>query len=425
MKRILFCWQLGANYGHLGQDLPVAQVLHQRGDEISFALPDVRLAAKRLTPLGIRYVMAPILVPTPAPPFRLGNLAEILLTVGFADELTLLGLIEAWRRIFELVQPDAIVLDYAPMALLAARIAKVPALQLTTGFDVPPNVTPMPAMLPPEAAPAVRLAAAEVLVAKRIRAVLAADTAQPVSSLQELVGSVPTLFTNFPELDHYGPRDDAAYIGPIFADIPGSSVEWPRCSRQRVFAYLRPSLPGVRALLDALAAANVAVVCAMPGASRALVEVYESDTFKLFRHAVPLGALLGSADLVVSYGGVGTTAAALLAGVPLLIAPELVEQQLTGVRVEELGAGQMVLGDRSQAAFSQKLLSLLEQATFQKAATAFAQQHASYRVPQAVGRVVEAIDALFTSAVQPGECPLPVAPAPGLGCGKTISFPNE
>lgn len=59
MKRILLCWQLGANYGHLGQDIPVAEALRERGIDVSFALCNLRLAAERLAPRGFRYVMAP------------------------------------------------------------------------------------------------------------------------------------------------------------------------------------------------------------------------------------------------------------------------------------------------------------------------------------------------------------------------------
>jgi UDP:flavonoid glycosyltransferase YjiC (YdhE family) len=64
-------------------------------------------------------------------------------------------------------------------------------------------------------------------------------------------------------------------------------------------------------------------------------------------HPIALGPLLPTANWVVSYGGVATTAAALLAGVPLLIVPQVVEQPLLGLCVERIGAGVLV-GFRAQ-----------------------------------------------------------------------------
>lgn len=390
------CWQLGANYGHLGQDLPIAEALRETGIDVSFAISNMRLAAERLAPRGFRYVMAPVPPTVQNPPFALGSFAEILLTTGFADQLTLNGLVHGWRQLFDLIRPDALILDYAPVALLAARLSGRPALQLSTAFDVPPATTPLPSMLPPSAAPVERLQAAESLVNKRIRSLFEAAGAKRLNSVQELLTAAPTLLTTFPELDHYGTRDHGDYIGPILSDVPGPTVTWPDGARPHVFAYLRPSVPGIQALLDALAASGAAVVCAIPGASPALIDRYQSECFRVLPRGVPLTGLLTETDAVVSYGGVGTTAAALLAGLPLLIVPENVEQQLVGARVSAMGAGRVVLGARSQESFAQELRGLMEQSEPRHAARIFAERHRGYSTAESVQRVVKAINSLLT-----------------------------
>jgi UDP:flavonoid glycosyltransferase YjiC (YdhE family) len=403
VKRVLFAWQLGANYGHLGQDLPVAEGLRALGYEVSFVLPDLRLAAERLGPRGFSYAMAPLPIGALNPPYPPGNFAEILLATGFADELTCFGLVEGWLHLFSLIQPDILVLDYAPMALLAARAAAVPALMLSTGFDVPPATSPLPSIRPTESIPPQRLMAADALVLKRVNAVLAIRGQPPCLALSDLFAAVPTLFTTFAELDHYGARLQAQYIGPILSTVPGSPIHWSADeARRRFFAYLRPTVPGVEALLNALAESGASVVCAMPGAPDAVCKRYASATLQLLPRAVALEPLMRTADVVVSYGGSATTAAALLAGAPLLIAPQMVEQELIGRRVEELGAGIVIKGARSKELFARTLSRLIEEGSYRAAARAFAAKYADHDTPQAVGHVTRLI-AKMGSTVTPSD----------------------
>lgn len=45
MSRILFVWELGAHFGHLSRDIPVAQRLCEEGHQVRFAVRDTRAAA--------------------------------------------------------------------------------------------------------------------------------------------------------------------------------------------------------------------------------------------------------------------------------------------------------------------------------------------------------------------------------------------
>ena len=47
--------------------------------------------------------------------------ADLLLNIGFGDVNCLRAHLQAWRNLFGLVQPDLIVCDHSPMALLAAQ----------------------------------------------------------------------------------------------------------------------------------------------------------------------------------------------------------------------------------------------------------------------------------------------------------------
>jgi UDP:flavonoid glycosyltransferase YjiC (YdhE family) len=382
MKRILFAWQLGLNYGHLGQDLPIAEALRDEGYEVVFAVPDLRLGAQYLRPKRFTYLMSPLPMGSRNPPYPPGNLAEILLAAGFAEELTCMGLIEGWCHLIEMIRPDALVLDYSPFALVATRCLGIPAVQVSAGFDVAPSANPLPSIRPWEATPVARLRAADALVLKRVNAALASQGKPLFSSVAALFESAPALLTTFPELDPYGARPGATYVGPISSAISSAEVEWPQSDR-RIFAYLRTSVPGIQGLLEGLANCGAGVICALPDAPDTLRKRYHRETFRLVPHAIALDPVLARADAVITYGGAATTAAALLAGVPLLIAAELVEQQLTALRVQELGAGIVMGAARSPSDVAQAL-QRLSAASYREAARAFAAKYAAYDSMRAV-----------------------------------------
>jgi MGT family glycosyltransferase len=61
------------------------------------------------------------------------------------------------------------------------------------------------------------------------------------------------------------------------------------------------------------------------------------------RTMVPLRPLFRRSGLFVTHGGMGATAMALQEGVPLVVVPQIIEQAVVGRRVEQLGAGRVVL----------------------------------------------------------------------------------
>jgi len=393
VSRILIAWQLGANYGHLGQDLPIASCLRNRGHEVSFVVRDVSVAAERLLPANFPFVSAPSPIRVIALGHPPGNYAEILLAEGFADEPTLTGLMHGWFRLLELIRPDVVVLDFAPMALLAAQCFAIPTEQLSTGFDVPPPTHPLPSIRPWEQTPSARLIASEQRVLDRINGILTAHDKTPLGQVSALSGGSPTLFTTLAELDHYGVRPGAEYIGPIGGLNTALAVTWPTGTPSRIFAYLRPSVPGLETLLTELAKLQAHVICAVPGASEELRKRFGSRTFVVLDHPVALAPLLPSADWVVSYGGVATTAAALLAGVPLLLVPQVVEQHLLGLCVERMAAGILVGFERSQSKFHTAVSQMARNGPFKIAARAIAAKYAALDSSKAIGRVADMIEA--------------------------------
>ena len=72
------------------------------------------------------------------PTLTKAELAELLFEQGFAAPHALAARVQRWRDLFDVVAPSAVITDHAPTALLTARALGIPAVQLGTGFAIPP-----------------------------------------------------------------------------------------------------------------------------------------------------------------------------------------------------------------------------------------------------------------------------------------------
>ena len=82
---------------------------------------------------------------------------------------------------------------------------------------------------------------------------------------------------------------------------------------------------------------------------------------------------------------------ALLAGVPLLMVPQVVEQALMAERIEALGAGVLWHAPRTAVSASDILRSTLANADLRQAARAFAAKYQKFSPSMAVERVSQSI----------------------------------
>lgn len=402
MASFLLAWELGANYGHVSRCREIGTALRRSGHDVLLAVRDTRLAAEVLAP-DLPFVQAPL----PIHPTRLrrppANYGELLLAEAYAEPAVLRGLLIAWRDLMRLGRIDAVLGDHAPTALLAAALAEIPALAIGNGFAIPPEATPWPSIRPWEEVPIARLDYAERSVESTI-AIAAKGLGKVMPSLRPCFGANALLDT-FPELDHYGARPTGNYIGPIIPPPRKSkkAPDWQTTDRKRLLAYLRPGVPGFAALMAALKESNAEVLAVIPDLPAAEARKLAGPYLRIALRPLPLQSLLQSADAVVSYGGGAFTTEALLAGKPLLLLPQFVEQYLCARRIEELGAGLLVGQERSQENFAAALTKLIGDPSLAAEAQAFAARHASHRSDDAIHRAVLALETLISPSLRHNE----------------------
>ena len=392
MARVLIAWEFGRNLGHIARDLPLARACRDAGHEVVWAVRDLRGAARELAGEGFSLLQAPLLRSgqVNAAPI---NFADMLLREGYEDSAGLLGVLQGWHALMRLTSVSAVVYDYAPTALLAAHALGLPTMILGSGFMVPAPGVPSPGFFP-NAAPAALQAAEDRFVANVNVALQALGTA-PVASLRDLYAQGEQVLTTFEELDPFGPRGQARYVGPMYALGRQTRVEWQGGGARRIFAYLRPEVPSCESLLEALQAGQAEVVCAMPGLPAAWPARFPRVRF--VPGAVDMDVLLPGADLAITNGS-GTIPNCLLAGVPVLVLPHFNEQYLAGLRLQRYGAGIVVPGKASTAEYVGLVDRLLSQPTFRQQAQAFAQRYAWHHRDTTGRAVFELLEGMLQRA---------------------------
>ena len=347
MSRVILAWEMGSHYGHLSRLWPLARGLVARGDRVRMVTREPQLATRWLSPVGIPFVAAPLPPSADTAPGELVSYADILWQQGWADERTLIGLVERWLQIWQDFRPDVAVCDHSPTALLAARVAGTPTILIGTGFEIPPATVPLQPFPGFSGATAEAAERAEGRVIERANRALAHWHAQALTGLMDLFPAASLRLTTVPELDHYGPRAGVRYIGPIGQVPEGEAIAWPSGRSRHILAYLRPNTPNLRLLLQGLHHVDAAVVCHAPGVPPSMLEPIRREGLVISDRPVNLRALWSGADLGLSYAPAGMVTEGLLQGVPQLLAPAHVEAQLTAQRVQELGVGLTLGGSMS------------------------------------------------------------------------------
>lgn len=393
MSRILFAWELGGGFGHLGPFLPVAQALLARGHRLTVAASNVERAHIVYGALPVTIVQAPVCVKTYSglsePPL---NYAEILMRYGYLDAPLLAGLLSAWRGLLELAAADLLLADHAPTALLAARGGRAARMSVGTPFGVPPPVHPTPNMRDWVPVPEERLANSDHAVLAVINRSLGAGV-PPIKAIHEIFHEVGYLLMGVPELDHYGPRDAGRYMG-LHAGVPGQTPpRWPAGEGPRVFAYLNGDFRHIDLALAALAGSGARCVVFLLGKPE-LRDQYRSPNVVFSEELIDLHLAASECDLAVCHATFGTVIEVLRAGKPLLLLPMDLEKFLVARNVEKLGAGVLVQPDTASPDIAGALNNLLGNARFGEAARAFAARHRDPPVDTIVQRAVERIESL-------------------------------
>jgi UDP:flavonoid glycosyltransferase YjiC (YdhE family) len=401
VKTFVLCWELGAGLGHVGRLVPIAKALEARGHRCVLMVRDLVQSGALLRELGLPALQGPVwLHQVTGLPDPLVSLSEILLGQGYLLAATLSGLMGGWTSALETTGADAVIGDYAPTAVLAARVLGLPSITVGLGFYMPPDVHPMPSFLADAAVPPERLRRADERVLATVNAVLGAAGRAPLARVSTLFcGDAPLLCT-WPELDHYG-RDalppGQRWLGPSFMTRGGEPPAWQDGEGPRVFAYLKAVHPASTDALRALVETGCRTLCYMPEVAAGREPPVSSALIRYAKAPVDVAAAMRGARLMVTHAGEGTLVQGLISGVPVLMLPMHLEQALMAALVARSGAGINANGMKGPGPLTTAVRRLLHEPAFVAHARAFAERHATFDQQAQIEAIAEAALGLLRS----------------------------
>ena len=398
MATILFTWELGLSMGHVGTLRPLAERLSRRGHRIVAALKDVTKARHLSAEGNVQCIQAPVRLNAVRDAFQLpSTFAHILHNAGFGDPDELRPLVDAWQALYDLVQPDLLLLEHSPTAIFSSVGREMPRVGIGTGFTCPPDISPLPDWRPYLKNDPSRLAQDEQRVLDAMNELLVGTGEPPRARVTELYSRLDqTLLNTFAELDHFGPRADAVYSGAAPSGM-GEPVDWPRGTGPKVFSYLKP-FAALEALLTNLAERKLPTLFYAPEVNPQLKVRFESDNLRFAPRPVDLDAAGRWCDVAILNATHGTTAELLLAGKPSLQIPLFLEQQLTADNVVRMGAGLTAEANRPDRVVEQ-LDRLLADGRYAEAARQFEERYADYNCLDQIDAMVEQIEQLIPQTV--------------------------
>jgi UDP:flavonoid glycosyltransferase YjiC (YdhE family) len=172
----------------------------------------------------------------------------------------------------------------------------------------------------------------------------------------------------------------------------GAPPSWRNDGLPKVFAYLRTEYRGWDALINALGAAQLDTFLVVPGASPHLLESCRVKGLRLVSSPAHIATARATCDAAICHASDGIVSAFLLAGKPLLLLPNHMEQLMVARSVVELGAGVVCAPADDEKTLIGSLRALLNKPSYAERAQAFAAKYASVSPETTVALLAEGIE---------------------------------
>lgn len=394
MPHIVFAWEIGSGFGHLTPIAALGQELVRRGHRVTALVPPSATASTLLGEAGIRLLPMPA-VPAPARAFPLSlNYSANLARNGFWHAATTRQRVHEQQQALQQLQPDLLIADHAPAALLASQGAAFARVAIGNGFTLPPLAQPMPALQPWFALDEARLARCDEALLQGVNPALCALGLPELPTVAALFDAVEPMLYIEAELDHYSGsetgRTASHYWGSIAPATALPPLPLPLDGAPFVFVYLSTGNRFLLPVLHTLLACGVQVIAYIAGAIGPDAPIpLEHAAIRYLDAPADLSCLDGRCLLAITHGGTATAAQMLKQGIPLLCCPLDLEKAVFSQRLQQRGlavSANWFAPDSSQV---QPLIRELLQGTRQAPQlAAFAARHGSH-APQQLTRMAQ------------------------------------
>ena len=361
VSRILLCWELGTDYQHLLSLQSVARFYQSKGHEVCIAGRDVTKIKRLFAGVKVRVLQAPYADSSA----ELGlekqaprSYADLLRRCGYHHSDALSGLVCAWQALFDFIQPDLLLCDHAPTALLAARGLSF------SGRSVVKVAVGMPFSVPDDNRPAGvffagDLAKSDIVlyeddVVKVINKVCIEFSIARIDNLADLFSDLEKcIFQTYSELDHYGYRSadqrfKASYVGAAVPEFSEPAF-FPHFKGPKIYCHVKGSAE-TPVLLKTLQAIECSAIVLVDGIPDSIINAHQARHILYVDKPVNMHEVLEKSTFAILNGGINSVSLFMKAGIPVGLFPLNIEQFLMAKRVEALNAGfQLNLSDLDAA----------------------------------------------------------------------------
>ena len=332
-KKIVFVSEMGEGLGHVSRLLIIAENLRKQGYQCIFLVSDLRLAGAKAQQSGFDVIAAPNVRLSP---LRQGeqtkSIADILMRKGYADDARLENALGAWKSILKFIDPDLVVLDYAPTARLAAG-EQFKTIVIGTGFTIPASVSGQIAKYR-KGKPLIP----EVEILNTIARVQKNAGGWIPRQLIELLRGDRVFLTVLPEMDCFSCHRKEKLINPlVFPETPVTTEPV-----KDIFCYLNGHNPKISNLLKSLQSLGLKGGAYLKNIDPEKAKSLTTENFLVFSEAQDINSIARSTKFIVHHGGIGLSQHALGLGRPQILLPNHMEQYMNAANLMRLGSAELL-----------------------------------------------------------------------------------
>lgn len=340
--RILLAWEGGAGRGHIVTLKTIAEAL---GDGFTYDAALCRMDhAAEIAPLCELAFQGANLWVNPerrraSGQVRTSTWGEFLGDLNFADPQFLTTQLKWWLDTIAARQSSMVIADMSPVALLAARVAGIPAVAIGTGYSVPPpGLGEFPILLPEFTG---RIyTEAEMLTATN--KALAQFGAAPLARFPEIYAKAISLPRTIPQLDPYNGRRTRPLLPPLNEALPR-----PGKLGDEIFIYFSTSELDDPALLEAVCTLGLPMRGYFPGLAAERAERLAAAGVVLEAGPVPVELIGERSRLMLHSGQHGSLCMGLGLGLVQVAFPQHLEHLFHARRAQALGTVDIAERDAS------------------------------------------------------------------------------
>ncbi len=396
MATILFAWELGSGYGHLDKMFSIGSLIEAAGHSVNYVVRDLPRAEIRDTSKKSKIYQAPFFQPKNSQKTSAINYSDILLRCGYNNPSNLTGLTRGWIQLIQLIKPELILVDHAPGAILAAKILNIPVCNAATGFVFPPAINPLPGFQPQDTLGQQQLVEKDRQALQTINSVINKFSGDQLQDITQLFDIEHNFLCTFSELDHYGTRRGADYCGSIYSTYGQSFPDWQQdTGKKKIFLYLSATHPYFKSMVEQLRNSPYQVLLHPRDLKWKHYEQTIDQSLFISPNPVNMDNVTQHADLIICHGGHATSSAALLNGIPLLIIPQQIEQQLFATRLASQNLAVHLDANSKNINWIKVIEKKLNDEDLQRNVKKFSDKYKNYDVSQSCQHIVKGIEKIL------------------------------